>query len=342
MARGRDEVTIKDVARVAGLGLGTVSRVLNNKPHVNEKSRKRVLAAIEQLGYSPDLVARSMRAGESKTLAFVVRDFTGAILSALADAVQGEIDPLGFSLFVASSYHDPERELALIRRFKARRVDGLIIATSSEADPAVLSEFADGSMPLVLLDRELPEALDAVQVDHAGGAAQAVDHLVSLGHRRIALISGEPDVFPTTERVRGYREALARHGIRHRPALCRVGSFSVDFAYQQAFALLGSKQRPTAIVAGGTAMLPGVLRAAQELELVIPRDVSVVGGADGDLARYSTPPLTVVTWDYAELGRTAGRFLANRLEDPDGPRQRRLFPTRLVPRQSCAPPPDDP
>ena len=334
-------MTIKDVARVAGLGLGTVSRVLNNRPHVNEKSRKRVLAAIEELGYSPDLVARSMRAGESKTLAFVVRDFTGAILSALADAVQSEIDPLGFSLFVASSYHDPDRELALVRRFKARRVDGLIIATSSEVDPAALSEFADGSMPLVLLDRELPDAFDAVQADHADGVRQAVDHLVGLGHRRIGLISGEPDVFPTTERVRGYREALAQHGLRHRPALCRVGSFSVEFAHEQATALLKLKPRPTAIIAGGTAMLPGVLRAAQELGLVIPRDLSLVGGADGDLARFSTPPLTVVGWDYAELGRTAGRFLANRLEDPDGPRQRRRFPTKLILRQSCAPPPAD-
>jgi LacI family transcriptional regulator len=338
VARVENEVTIKEVARAAGLGVGTVSRVLNNRPHVNEISRQRVLAAIEDLGYRPNLVARSMRAGESKTLAFVVRDFTGATLSALADAVQNEVDAQGFSLFVASSYHDPERELALVRRFKARRVDGLIMATSSESDKAFLKELRSDGPPFVLLDRAVPDELDAVQVDHADGVAQAVDYLAELGHRRIALVTGEPDVFPTTERLRGYREALKRRRIRFDPTLCRIGSFSLNFAYEQALELLKSEARPTAFIAGGTAMLPGVLRAARELDLGIPSDISLIGGTDSDLARFATPSVTVIRWDYEDLGRTAGQFLVNRLREPGHPRQRRLFPTTLIIRGSCAPP----
>ncbi len=273
MSRARGGSTIKDVARVAGVGVGTVSRVLNNRPHVNSASRDRVLAVIQQLGYRPDLLARSMRAGESKTLAFIVRDFTGTTLSALADAVQTEVDRLAFSLFVSSSYHDPERELALLRRFKARRVDGIVIATSSETDPDLMAELTSEGPPFVLLDRAFPEELDAVQADHAGGVAEAVGYLAGLGHRRIALITGEPNVFPTRERVRGYRQALEEHGLPIEPALCRIGSFSADFSYRQALSLLSLPARPTAVIAGGTAMLAGVLHAARELGLRVPEDL---------------------------------------------------------------------
>ena len=339
MTIGQGKLTIKDVAKAAGVGVGTVSRVLNDRPYVNEEARLRVLNAIDQLGYRPNLVARSMRAGESKTIAFVVRDFTGAILSALADAVQNEIDPLGFSLFVASSYHDADRELALVRRFKARRVDGLIMASSSECNKDYLAELLTSSPPCVLLDRNEPLNFDAVQADHAAGAELAVQHLAELGHERIALISGEADVFPTRERVRGYRKALRRHRLHLDLSLCRIGSFSATFAYEQALEMLRQPMRPTAIFAGGTAMLAGVMRAAQELGLTIPGDISVIGGANSDLARYATPSITVVDWDYEALGRTAAQFLINRLKSPDHPRQRQIFETSLIVRSSCAAPP---
>ncbi len=339
MAIGRNKLTIKDVAKAAGVGVGTVSRILNDRPYVNENARRRVLETIDQLGYRPNLVARSMRAGESKTIAFVVRDFTGAILSTLADAVQNEIDLLGFSLFVASSYHDVERELALVRRFKARRVDGLIMATSSESNQDYLVELTTNSPPCVLLDRNEPLEFDAVQADHAGGAELAVQHLAEFGHERIALISGEADVFPTEARIQGYRKALRRHKLQFNRSFCKIGSFSANFAYDQALEMLRQPMRPTAIIAGGTAMLAGVLRAIQESGLTIPRDISLIGGANSDLARFATPSITVVDWEYGALGRTAAQFLVNRLAEPGRPRQRQMFATSLIVRSSCATPP---
>ncbi len=339
MARGSKGVTIKDVAREAGVGLGTVSRVINNHRDVNETSREKVLAVIERLGYRPDLLARSMRAGISHTLAFIVRDFTGATLSALADAVQNEVDQFGFSLFVASSYHDPARELAMLQRFKARRVDGIIVATSSETDPVLLAELTRPGPPVVLLDRATPEGLDMVQSDHAGGMREAVRYLAKLGHRRIALITGEPDVFPTRERIRGYHEALAEAGLKNDPALCRVGSFALGFAYEQSLDLLRGTKRPTAIIAGGTAMLPGVMHAAQERGLRIPHDLSLIGGADSEVARVATPSITVIGWDHGLIGRTAAQFIVTRLQDATLPPRRKVFPTELILRDSCAPPP---
>ncbi len=339
MARAHRGVTIKDVAREAGVGLGTVSRVINNHRDVNEQSREKVLAVIERLGYRPDLLARGMRAGLSHTLAFIVRDFTGATLSVLADTVQNEVDGAGFSLFVASSYHDPTRELDMLRRFRAHRVDGIIVATSSETDPVLLAELARPGPPVVLLDRGMPEALDAVQSDHAGGIGAATTYLLGLGHRRIALITGEPGLLPSRERVRGYQEALVAARLKPDPALCRTGSFALDFAYEQSVQLLRGARRPTAIIAGGTALLPGVMRAAQELGLRIPEDLSLIGGADSDVARFATPPVTVIGWDHRALARTAARFVLSRLEDDAIAPRKRIFPMVLIPRLSCAAPP---
>jgi len=338
MSKQTKRVTIKDVAIAASVGLGTASRVLNNSPHVSESVRHRVFAAIKDLNYRPDLVARSMRARTSKTLAFVVRDFTGSTLSALADAVQKEADDIDFSLYVASSYHDLKREIALIQSFKARRVDGIVMATSSETDKLLLHEIASSGLPFVLLDREVPADLDSVLVEHARGVALAVQHLVELGHERIAMVTGEADVHPTRNRIQGYRDGLTAAGIPFSSRYCRYGSFSVDYAYEQVKALLRLKRPPTAIIAGGTALLPGALGAIQELGLHIPRDVSLIGGADSDLARYMTPPLTVIRWDHEGLGRVAGRFLLNRWSDPRLPQQRHIFGTSLIVRASCAAP----
>ena len=330
--------TIKDVAVAAGVGLATVSRVLNNQPQVKEGVKERVIDAINYLNYKPDLVARSMRAKASKTLAFVVRDFTGPTLSALADAVQKEADDVGFSLYVASSYHDPKREVALIESFKARRVDGIVMATSSETNKVLQREIARSGIPFVLLDREVPDDLDSVLVEHARGVAQAVQYLAEFGHERIALVTGESDVYPTQSRIHGYREGLASLGISFISRYCRFGSFSSDHAYEEVKSLLKLKQRPTAIIAGGTALLPGALRAVTELGLRIPRDISLIGGADSDLACYMTPPVTVIRWDHEGLGRAAGRFLLNRLSNPWVARQRQFFGTSLLIRGSCASP----
>ncbi|MGE0119896.1 MAG: LacI family DNA-binding transcriptional regulator [Dongiaceae bacterium] len=338
MAKQIRKATIKDVAVAAGVGWATVSRVLNDQPHVNDVIKQRVIDAINQLNYKPDLVARSMRARESKTLAFVVRDFTGPTLSALADAVQKEADDLGFSLYVASSYHDAKREIALIQSFKARRVDGIVMATSSETDKTLQHEIAGSGLPFVLLDREAPVNLDAVLVEHARGVEHAIRYLADMGHARIAMVTGEPDVYPTRDRIRGYREGLAAAGIAFGSRYCRHGSFSSDHAYEQVKSLLKLKQRPTAIIAGGTALLPGALHAIAEFGLRIPRDISLIAGADSDLARYVTPPVTVIRWDHEGFGRVAGRFLLNRLSDPRLAQQRQIFGTSLVVRGSCAPP----
>ncbi|MGE0797251.1 MAG: LacI family DNA-binding transcriptional regulator [Lautropia sp.] len=330
--------TIMDVARLANVAVGTVSRVINGQPNVRDDKRRRVAAAIAELGYTPDIVARSMRSNRTMTFACVMRDFTVPVLAMFVDAMQREVDAFGFSLLVASSYHDLRREMALLQSFRQRRIDGLVIATSSETDPLLLETLAQMDFPLVLIDRELPAQADAVCVNHAEGTGQAVHYLLDIGHRRVALISGEPHVHPTTSRLDGFASALQARGMEFRPDMVRLGSFGTDAGYAEARRLLDGPERPTAVIAGGTALLPGVIRATRELGLQIPRDVSVIAGADSDVAQLAAPPFTVVRWSHDRLGKEAGRFLIERRAHPGLPPQRMSVDAELVVRGSCAPP----
>lgn len=210
LARGSShrKTSILDVAQKAGVSLGTVSRVINHHVSVSPDKRSRVLEAIDALGYSPDKVAQSMRSHRSMVFACVMRDFTVPVLSMFVDAMQKEIDSFGFSLMVASSYHDPVREMSLLRGFQQRRIDGLVIASSSETDPSLLSAMKEVNFPIVLIDRDAPNVLDRVMINHAQGVKDAVHHLSSLGHRSIAIITGDPELHPTRHRLSGYRQGM--------------------------------------------------------------------------------------------------------------------------------------
>jgi LacI family transcriptional regulator len=330
--------TIRDVAEAAGVGIGTVSRVINGHANVGEDLRSRVLATVRRLGFAPDAAAQSLRSGLSRTFACVVRDLTVPVLASFAEGMQRELDRKGYGLLIASSYHAVAREKDLLASFARRRVDGLVIATSSERDRILLKLLREAPMPVVLLDRTSPETLDSVRVDHAGGTRLAIAHLLALGHRRIAVISGANTVSPVRERLRGVEQAFASIGLKPDPGLVRLGSFSTGYAAQEAAALLDGAQPPTAFFAAGTALLPGLLRALQERGLAVPRDVSVVVGAESELAEFHSPPISVVRWDHGVLGAAAARFLLARLEAPQLPPQTAIGPTEYVPRGSCAPP----
>jgi len=331
--------TIMDVARLANVGVGTVSRVINGHQSVRADKRGRVAAAIAELRYTPDIIARSLRSNRSMTIACVMRDFTVPVLAMFVDAMQREIDAFGFSLLVASSYHDPHREIALLQGFRQRRIDGLVIATSSETDHRLMDTLSQMEIPVVLIDREQPLQADAVSVNHANGVRKAVTYLLDIGHRQIAMISGAVDLHPTMSRLEGFTAALRARGVSFGPDLLRLGSFGTDVAYAEARRMLEGPNRPTAIIAGGTALLPGVIRAIHELGLVIPRDISVIGGADSDLAQLSEPAFTVVRWSHDQLGKAAGRFLIERHARPDLPPQRMAVDAELIVRGSCSRPP---
>jgi LacI family transcriptional regulator len=337
---GAERVTIQDVAKRAGVSLGTVSRVLNGQKSVGPEIRARVEQAIIDLGYRPNAVAQSMRRGNSRAVGIMLREFTLPVLAGFIKAVQQVLRGAGYSLILAGSDDQREREIELLDALSSRRIDGLILTTSSEADEDLLQRRAALQVPVVLLDRTVPATFDALLIGHRAAVRRAVEYLLKLGHRRIALLTGAESVRPAAERVLGYRDAFERAGIELDLDLIRARNFGAEFGYRETLILLGRRPPPTALIAGGIAMLPGVLRAVRERGLRIPDDVSIIGSCDSDLAELGTPPVSVLRWDYARLGRVAAELLLERIEgDRNGPPRQIEVDAELVIRGSCGPPP---
>jgi LacI family transcriptional regulator len=334
-----DVPTIRDVARAANVAIGTVSRVLNGHKSVSDDVRRRVLKAIKKLNYEPDRVAQSMRLGKTKTVACATRDISMPGFGTIVNAAEEVLRASGYTLLLATTDERKERELDLLRILQQRRVDAIIMTTSSEDDAELSKQIKQLEIPIVLLDRERPAELDAVTIDHRRGVRAATEHLHGLGHTRIALLTGRPSMRPARERIAGFKDALAQLGKQGKDAIVRTGGFSAEFGFREASSLLSSPNRPTAIIAGGMAMLAGVLQAVRARGLSIPDDVSVIAGADSDLAALTTPAVTAIRWSGTDEGRMAVQLLLNRLGgNREGPVQRVMLSTELIPRASCAPP----
>jgi LacI family transcriptional regulator len=338
-------VTIKDVAKEAGVSLGTASRVINNVASVDAKNRARVHAAIEKLGFIPNRSAQSMRKGLSGEIGILVRDFTIPVLGGFVRAVQTVLDEAGYILLISSTENRKNRELDLLGQLSRRRVDGLIMTSASETDDDLVASRERLGFPILFFDRDVHGSSDCVLIDHTEGTRQAVSYLLSLGHRRILLVTGNTETYPAYARIRGYVLAHEAAGITVDPTLIRGGSFESHSALVESSSILdtATSTRPTAIIAGGIDMLPGVLKAVRARGLRIPEDISVIGNSDSDLAMLATPPVTVVKWDYREVGHTSAHLILDRIYKRAPERQRRIvIPTELVIRGSCGPAPTQP
>ena len=329
--------TIRDVAREAGVAVGTVSRVLNGHKSVSASVRRKVMRTIARLDYVPDRVAQSMRLKVTRTIACAVRDISIPDLGSMVTVAESMLRAHGYTLLLATTDESKERELELLRIFQHRRVDGIMMTMSTEEDPVLRRAVKQLKIPVLLVDRDQPTELDAVIIDHRRAIFAATEYLLRLGHEQIVLLTGRPAMRPGRERIAGFEAAFAAAGKKLDPALVRLGAFSAEFGFREASALLSSSHRPTAIIAGGMAMLPGVLRAVSQSGLKIPEDVSIIAGGDSDLAALATPKITAIRWSGAQEGQIAVELLLNRLENGyKGEAQRVLLPTELIIRGSCA------
>ncbi len=335
-------VTIREVAQRAGVSVGTASRVMNGHANVAAAIRERVQQAVSALGYMPSFMAQSMRRGGTRMIGIIVRDITIPVLAGFVRAAQDVLQAADYTLLISCSEDIRSRELALMAQLARRQVDGLIMTTCDEADPELLAARKAMNLPVVLLDREAPAPSDSIMMAHAVGMSRAVRSLAAVGHRRIGLVTGDTSVYPARDRVRGYREGCESSGLVLDPALIRSRSFSEDQSFVEFSTLLGLRDPPTALIAGGISMLPAALRAVRSRGLSIPGDLSLIGSADSELAMLSTPPISVIRWSYAELGRVGAQLLLDRIGGIDAEAGRRIvFPTELIMRESCGPPRHD-
>ena len=337
-ARGsKKKPTILHVAKLSKTSVGTVSRVLNKNASVRPDVQKRVREAVEKLGYKPNAIAQSMRTRATHAIGVIIPDICNPIFAKIVRAAEELFIESGYSLMLANTDLNPTREAELIGVFAQRRIDALIMAVSTEDNPSLLAAMKTLEMPVVMLNRELPLNFDNVLIDDFNGVRQATEYLIQLGHKRISLITAGEDISPGRQRIAGFRKAFADAGLRADDALIRSGAFEFD-GYREAYAVLDSKKPPTAIISGNQ-VLVGVLRALRQLERRIPDDISLVSCDDTDLAELTTPALTVLDRSLVEVGRMAARLVLQHLRSSVPVKQQSIvLPTRLIRRNSCAPP----
>lgn len=340
MARKRSALpmTIKQVADHLGVAQSSVSRALNDHPDVSDDMKQRVRLATEELGYEPDYLAQSLRRGATKTIGFVLRDISNPLFADLVIGAGNRLNSAGYSLVLMNSDQDPQQDVGHIKLFRSRRVDGLILSLQSEKQPGLTELVASLDFPIVLVDRELPGVNVArVVVDNFTGMEKAVQHLISLGHRRVAFVSGPEDILTTRERLRGFRAALQANGLTDEPALLRFQSYDQVFGYEQAIDLLTSSDPPTAIIVGGIRLLVGTLAACRQASFRVGYDVSIVGCDEAELMSYLDPAISVILRHPQVMGNLAAELLLEQLEG-DMPPRTAVVPTEYVPRASTMPP----
>ncbi len=338
--RGRAKrVTILDVARAAGVSLGTVSRVINNNQTVRPKLRERVLGAARALGYEPDAVAQSMRSQTTRAVGCMVSDVSNPLFAAIVGAAEEVLHRSAYTMILANSRDRPEFERDILTLFRRRRLEGVMLTVSDESDAGVVRLLASSGLPSVLIERECALPVDASVADHYGGALQAVNYLLMLKHRRIGLITVTRSALPGRQRALAYEHAHRQAGVPVDPELMASEGFSSDYGYRAAYRMLVAPSPPTAILAGAIQMV-GVLKAVKALDIAVPRRLSLVTIGDTDLANLYSPPITAVRWQPEKVGEAAAELLLARVSGASRePRPQKITqPTELVLRQSCAPP----
>jgi LacI family transcriptional regulator len=326
--------TIRQVADRASVGTSTVSRVLNDSPDVSPAVRARVLDAVAELAYQPDLLASSLRKGSTRTVGFVVSDIANPLFADIARVAEETFQRAGYGILLWNSHGDSERDEAGIAVLASRRVDGFILSLSDEARAETLSALSSLSAALVLLDRDLPGVTaSAVLSDHERGMKAGIDHLVELGHERIALITGPLNLRPSRLRVEAFRKALDAHDLTVPDDLIGMGSFTAGFGEHCAHRLFGLEDPPTALIVGGNRLLEGALRGLQNRGIKIGRDLALICCDDLALAQLYSPPITVIARDIAQMGRRAAEILLEMLGGNTRPIVETL-PTELVVRES--------
>lgn len=340
MADTRSMVTMSDVARVAGVSATTVSHVVNKTRRIDPETERAVLAAIDEVGYVNDRVARSLRTGKTKTIGLAISAISNPYFGDVVHAIEKRVTANGHSLLLADTHDDPEYELRAVTHLLAHRPDGVLIAPSSDPHDS-LSRIARRRIPTVLIDRVSPDigtwSFDAVGVENAGPTADLVEHLAALGHSRIGMVPGRPGLQTTVERVAGFREGLRRRGLDLDDRYVGPGELGPGDAVD---ALLALPAPPTAIIMGNNQATIEAVRRLSERGVVIPRDLSIASFDDFPWADLFHPRLTAIRQPVDELGERAVAMLFERMEDPDQPaRTVRLAPT-LIRRDSAVAPPE--
>lgn len=341
-----NRVTIKDVAKLAGVSPATVGRVIGNYGSVSVKTRNKVLEAIKELNYTPDIIAQSMKGKKTKTIGLIISNILNPFFGIIARAVEDTANKYKYNLIICNTDENMEKEISYIKTLISKRVDGLLISSSYVEGTKYSKELLNlynNEIPKVFIDRKL-EQINAptVSTDSYEGAYKATSYLVRLGHKRIGIIIGTPKVKSIYERIRGYKDALVDNNIPVDPDLIvDGGNVQVEGGMKACEQLLSNREKsPTALLAVNSLLTTGALLALNKLNIKIPENISVVGWDDFELATILNPPLTVVSQPTYAIGTIATEKLVsiisgNEISNLSEQDNSIVLKTSLIVRESC-------
>lgn len=326
--------TIHDVAKLAGVAPITVSRVINNSGYVSDKVREKVNAAIAELGYVPNVLARSLKSKKTNTLALVFTDITNPFFTILARGVEDTASKAGFNVIFCNTDESQEEEDNYIQLLLQKQVDGILLVPA-KSNTKSIQLILDQKTPLVVLDRRVADAkVDVVRGDSEGGAFQVTEYLINLGHRRIAILSGPRDVSTAEDRVQGYERAMRANGLVDN-IQSSYGRFSQESGNTVTKEIFSKQPRPTAIFAANNVIALGSLSALLNMGLNVPEDVAIVSFDDIPDNLTHSPFFTVVRQPSYEMGKKATELLIARIKgDQENTFQEIVFPVEFIERAS--------
>ncbi|HET9920192.1 MAG TPA: LacI family DNA-binding transcriptional regulator [Ktedonobacteraceae bacterium] len=328
-------VSIKDVAEAAGVSTATVSRVLSNGQHVRPEVRKRVLAAVERLGYRPNLVARSLRSQHSNTLGLVVSDIRNPFFTEVSRAVEDAAYEQGYSVLLCNTDENPEREAIYLNLMRDENVAGVIFSPTRQTLARIAA--LDLNFPIVVIDRAAPGIdVDVVLLDNVDAGYRLTTHLLENGYRNIAALCGE---MSTTgrERAAGYEQALLAHNLSPSSEHVKYIQPKIEAGHAATLKLLDAAQPPDAILTTNSQLGAGALQAIRERNLNIPEDIALVTFDETTWASLVQPAITLIAQPTAEIGRTATELLLQRIADPTRSTRLVILKGQLLARASSAP-----
>lgn len=306
--------TIKDIAEMAGVSYGTVSRVLNNRPDVNENTRQRILKIVEELDYRPSAIARSLVTQQSKTIALVVPDISQPIFGAVGLSVDQEAFKFNYNTMLCNTFYDLAMERSKLQFLEEKRVDGVLIKPTREDS----NQFVDFSLPMVLLSHQYEGEVSSLDIDNAAGGGLAGRHLARCGYKNVAFLGGYEEATSTRLRLAGFRSALAEEGLSLPANFIRFGSYSVKSGYNHMSDLLAAGTVPDSLFCGNDLIALGAMQKAKEAGLSVPGQLGVIGFDDGLMAALPQVRLTTIAQPAEQMGKLATELLIKTIQNKPG------------------------
>lgn len=338
MSTRRNAPTMKDVAELVGVSKQTVSAVINNKPGITRETRDRVLAAVEELGYRPDSIARSLATGRTQTIAFIASDVSAPFIGTLVVAAEDYAHACGYSLVLYNTHDDVEREAAYFAAAVQRGVDGVLFISATDHNIGLDSVRATG-IPAVAIDRvPVTHSGPSVTLDNVKVGRLAAEHLSDLGHTRMAHISGPQTALMSRQRLQGFQRVLDARGVASRLHMQTAETWNYQAGYDAMKDILTKGLEPTSVFAAGDGLAIGAMRAIREMRLRVPEDISVVGVDDLDVAAFQNPPLTTIRQSITELAVLGLQLLFDIFDGKEPERMNIVMDPVLVVRQSTSQP----